>query len=247
MNNFYVYEHWRLDRDECFYVGKGMKNRAYKMRDRNAHHRAIMAKLSREGSGMEVRMVATGLTEEEAFSLEIKRISFWREAGADLANQTHGGEGVSGFPAYNRKKVMCVSTGEEFESASAAAIKFGFHTSSISDACSGRSESSNGIKFIYVDNPSISKNSQIAAVKRKKVQKPKSYGSAAVGVDAKGRKTTGPSKISRPVICLDTGETFPSASEAARYFNVCKSSLIELCLGKNGRRAVGGLKFAYGE
>lgn len=22
-NNFYVYEHWRLDKDECFYVGKG--------------------------------------------------------------------------------------------------------------------------------------------------------------------------------------------------------------------------------
>lgn len=27
-NNFYVYEHWRLDRDECFYVGKGTGKRA---------------------------------------------------------------------------------------------------------------------------------------------------------------------------------------------------------------------------
>lgn len=247
MKRFYVYEHWRLDRDECFYVGKGMKNRAYKMRDRNAHHCAIVAKLSREGSGMEVRMVATGLTEDEAFALEVERIAFWREAGADLANLTNGGEGVSGLPAYNRKKVLCVTTGEEFESALAAAIRFGFHRSSVSDACLGRSESANGIKFIYVENPSLAKNSQIAAEKRKKVKKPKSYGSAVTGFDTKGRKTTGPSKISRPVICLDTGEVFPSASEAARHFNVCKSSLIELCLGKNGRRAVGGLKFAYGE
>jgi hypothetical protein len=101
---FYVYEHWRLDRDECFYVGKGMKNRAYKMRDRNAHHQAIMAKLSREGSGMEVRMVATGLTEDEAFSFEIERIAFWRGLGFDLANQTHGGDGVSGLKMSNKAK-----------------------------------------------------------------------------------------------------------------------------------------------
>ncbi len=97
MSVFYVYEHWRLDRDECFYVGKGRGDRAYRMRDRNLHHRAIMDKLSREGSGMEVRMVATGLSENNAFALEIDRIAFWREAGIDLANHTNGGDGVSGL------------------------------------------------------------------------------------------------------------------------------------------------------
>ena len=97
MSVFYVYEHWRLDRDECFYVGKGKGNRAYRMRGRNLHHRAIMDKLLREGSGMEVRMVATGLSENDAFSLEIERISFWRELGVDLANHTNGGDGVSGL------------------------------------------------------------------------------------------------------------------------------------------------------
>lgn len=101
---FYVYEHWRLDRDECFYVGKGKGIRAYKMRDRNAHHRAIMGKLSREGSGMEVRMVATGLTEDEAFALEVERIAFWREAGVDLANRTNGGDGVSGLQMSDEAK-----------------------------------------------------------------------------------------------------------------------------------------------
>ena len=48
-NRFYVYEHWRLDRDECFYVGKGKKYRAYKMQDRNRYHAAIVGKLQREG------------------------------------------------------------------------------------------------------------------------------------------------------------------------------------------------------
>lgn len=247
MKKFYVYEHWRLDRDECFYVGKGKDKRAYKMRDRNLHHRAIMAKLSRDGSGMDVRMVATGLTEDEAFLLEIERIAFWRSVGVDLANLTNGGEGTSGFPSHNKCKVFCVSTGEYFESAMEAAKSFNLGINAVSQACSGRSESANGIKFIYVEKPELAKNSRESAKKRKKVNKPKSYFGSSTGFDVKGRKSSGPSKLSKSVICIDTGERFPSASEAARYFNICKSSLIELCLGKNGRRAVGGLKFSYGE
>ena len=94
---YYVYEHWRLDRDECFYVGKGKGYRAYSRCNRNKFHKAICEKLKNIGSAFEVRMVATGLTEEEAFNLEIERIQFWREAGADLANATTGGEGVSGL------------------------------------------------------------------------------------------------------------------------------------------------------
>ena len=95
--SFYVYEHWRLDRDECFYVGKGKGNRAYSTKDRNRHHKAICAKLSREGFAMEIRMVATGLSEKEAFFLERDRIKFWRDAGVDLVNLTDGGEGISGY------------------------------------------------------------------------------------------------------------------------------------------------------
>lgn len=94
---YYVYEHWRLDRDECFYVGKGRGGRAYSMKNRNRHHQAIVAKLIRIGSAFEVRMVATGLAEQEAFSLECERIKFWRDAGVDLTNLTNGGEGISGF------------------------------------------------------------------------------------------------------------------------------------------------------
>lgn len=94
---YYVYEHWRLDRDECFYVGKGKGYRAYHLHNRNRFHKAICEKLQKIGSAFEVRIVATGLTEQEAFALEIERIKFWREAGADLANATNGGEGVSGL------------------------------------------------------------------------------------------------------------------------------------------------------
>ena len=96
-NNFYVYEHWRPDRDECFYVGKGRGKRANAMYKRNKHHQAIQEKLARLGMCVEVRIVASGLTEEEAFALEQERINFWRSENIDLANMTNGGEGTSGY------------------------------------------------------------------------------------------------------------------------------------------------------
>jgi hypothetical protein len=93
---FYVYEHWRLDRDECFYVGKGKGRRAYARGGRNTHWHNIVNKLERIGSGYEVRLVATALTENDAFALEAERISFWKDK-VDLCNKTDGGDGVSGL------------------------------------------------------------------------------------------------------------------------------------------------------
>jgi hypothetical protein len=107
-NNFYVYEHWRLDRDECFYVGKGTGKRAYVFDGRNKYHKAICAKLSRIGSAFEVRIVASGLTEVEAFQLEIDRIKFWRETNIELANLATGGKGgLAGYvlPKEHKEKI----------------------------------------------------------------------------------------------------------------------------------------------
>jgi len=109
-NNFYVYEHWRLDRDECFYVGKGTGKRAYVLDGRNKYHKAICSKLSRIGSAFEVRIVASGLTEDAAFQLEIDRIKFWREANVELANLATGGKGgLAGYvlPEEHKKKISC--------------------------------------------------------------------------------------------------------------------------------------------
>jgi hypothetical protein len=97
-NIFYVYEHWRPDRGECFYVGKGKGRRANELRyNRNRFHKFIQAKLSRLGTTVEVRIVANGLNESEAFVLERERIALLRADGADLANRTDGGEGPSGY------------------------------------------------------------------------------------------------------------------------------------------------------
>lgn len=94
MNVFYVYEHWRLDKDECFYVGKGKGGRAYS-KSRNALWKKIVAKLEQTGSAFEVRIVASGLSEEDAYSLEKERIVFWSNK-VFLCNFTLGGEGWTG-------------------------------------------------------------------------------------------------------------------------------------------------------
>jgi len=106
IQTFYVYEHWRLDRDECFYVGKGQGRRAYARSGRNIHWTNIVNKLDRVGSGYEVRLVATGLCEKQALFLEIERISFWRDR-TDLCNKTDGGDGVKGLTMSDetRKKM----------------------------------------------------------------------------------------------------------------------------------------------
>ena len=104
-NIFYVYEHWRHDKDVCFWVGKGYGNRAYDFK-RNKHYNNVVAKLARLGMCVEVRLVESAMSETDALALEIERIAFWRDAGVKLTNLTDGGEGVVGLvhtPESRRK------------------------------------------------------------------------------------------------------------------------------------------------
>lgn len=111
---FYVYEHWRPDTNVCFYVGKGTRKRAFKIdrRCHNLHHANILKRLAKLGLLIEVRCVATGLSEAEAFSLEVDRIAFWRSSGAELVNKTNGGEGSAGHiqPPYTPEQLAKLKT-----------------------------------------------------------------------------------------------------------------------------------------
>jgi hypothetical protein len=96
-NKFYVYEHWRTDTNEPFYVGKGCNGRAHKMGEkgnRNLHHRAIEIKLKRLGLKIDIKIVARFETSDEACSYEMERISHWLALGMELVNRTAGGDGL---------------------------------------------------------------------------------------------------------------------------------------------------------
>lgn len=110
MTIYYVYEHWRPDKDICFYVGKGSKDRAYIMKPRNKQHIGIQKILSDLGMCVEIRLFASNLLEDEAFLLEQKMISFWRSLGVRIANFTSGGEGVSGYVFPEEIKLKIAET-----------------------------------------------------------------------------------------------------------------------------------------
>ena len=107
MKRCYVYEHWRPDTDLPFYVGKGCGHRARRLRDkrRNPHYQNVVNKLDALGLCVEIRMVAGGLTDDEAFTLEKERIAFWRTAGVHLTNQNEGGEGGRNPSEETRQKI----------------------------------------------------------------------------------------------------------------------------------------------
>ena len=89
---FYVYEHWRPDKNVCFYVGKGHGPRAYVLkRGKNHRYNNTVSKVVAAGFAVEVRIIAKGMEEAAAFALEIERIAFWRGQGHHLTNQTAGG------------------------------------------------------------------------------------------------------------------------------------------------------------
>jgi hypothetical protein len=93
-NDFYVYEHWRPDTGQCFYVGKGRGRRARVLSGRIAYHRNIVASLRKSDLKIEIKYIATGLSESDAYALEMERIGFWRDMGVYLINQTGGGNGL---------------------------------------------------------------------------------------------------------------------------------------------------------
>ena len=113
MTIFYVYEHWRPDKDTCFYVGKGKGTRAFSFKQRNQHHRGICKKLARLGMCVEVRMVSSALSEDDAYDLEKARIKFWRASGVELANKTDGGEGLRNPDSATRMKLRAAHLGRK--------------------------------------------------------------------------------------------------------------------------------------
>lgn len=89
---FYTYAHYKPE-GGLFYIGKGIKNRAYDMKMRNVYWKNVVAKY---GNPV-VEILANWKTEEEALSHEKLLISSFKEMGIKLANLTDGGEGVSGY------------------------------------------------------------------------------------------------------------------------------------------------------
>lgn len=87
---FYTYAHYKPN-DDVFYIGKGIKNRAWSER-RNPHWKNVVAK----NNGYKVEILAKWPTEQEALDHERFLIECFRQMGARLANISDGGKGQAG-------------------------------------------------------------------------------------------------------------------------------------------------------
>jgi hypothetical protein len=107
--DYLVYEHWRTDTMQPFYVGKSnaRKRRAGNMSMRSDLHKRVVAKLKREGHSVIVKIVDRNLPEVSAHLLERMRISTYRAAGIAIVNRTNGGDGMSGYKFTDEQRARC--------------------------------------------------------------------------------------------------------------------------------------------
>lgn len=99
MAEFYVYIHTRLSDGKIFYVGKGRGKRAWDVRHRNRYWHNTVAK-----HGHAVTILHDGLTEKEAFNLEMIVISML--GLENLTNMTLGGDGPTGHVYSEKSKEL---------------------------------------------------------------------------------------------------------------------------------------------
>ena len=84
---FYVYEHIRNDTNAIFYVGKGKKERAYRVNNRNEYWHNVVNKCN----GYTVKFVVKDVDEELVYLVEEERIDQLKRLGIKLANINAGG------------------------------------------------------------------------------------------------------------------------------------------------------------
>lgn len=85
---FYTYAHSTPD-GKVFYIGKGVKDRAFSKSDRSLKWRAVVEKFR----GYAIQILADWKNEEDAYKHEQFLISCFKDMGHELVNQTSGGKG----------------------------------------------------------------------------------------------------------------------------------------------------------
>jgi hypothetical protein len=97
-----LYEHWRPDTNECFYIGISWameETRPYEMKDRNYRHFEVQKELYSKNMAVEVRVQKFESIEKEKLqNIEILMIAHWRQyIGKKLTNIHKGGFLPGGF------------------------------------------------------------------------------------------------------------------------------------------------------
>ena len=192
-NNVYVYRHRRLDTDEVFYIGIGIKNRAYQKGNRGVWWKRIISK-----TDYSIEIIANNLTREYACELEMLLIQeYGRKCTNEgsLINLSLGGGSNSGYKhteisklnmsisAKNKivteearinmsisrgMKVINTETNIIYRSITHAANEFNISTTTLARYLKKTVKSKINYPFEYLDNVELKKESnQISRIKKK--------------------------------------------------------------------------------
>lgn len=242
MNDYYVYVYWRLDINEPFYVGKGHKNRCFRLDGRNPHFNNIINK-----HPIAVTIEKDNLTEQRAFYWEeriIEELVFKYgysidipknrsdEKGCHLVNATWGGEGVSGCNSYEnmtdekkkerKRKIREANSGE----------KHHFYGKTFSKEYREKLSKAKKGKYVgekhhfYGKHHTEESKKKISENRKGKCSGTNSY---LYGTHRKGKDCP----ASKCVICLTTKRIFWTLQDGANYYGMKSiGNITSCCKGK---------------
>lgn len=98
---YYTYAHYTADTNELFYIGKGSNKRAWETAHRNLYWKRKVSK-----HGLNVKILAYWVNENDSFEHEKFLISTFKNLGMSLCNLTDGGEGLSGHVFSEKHKKL---------------------------------------------------------------------------------------------------------------------------------------------
>ncbi len=211
-----MYHHLRSSDLSVFYIGKGTLKRAYTFSKRNHHWNNVKNK-----HGITVVIVATFLTEEEAYLEEEKQIKEAFNRGCKLTNKTLGGKPE--IPLLETRIKMSKAAKYRVQPKRTQAWK-----NNLKKSATGRTHSQ--------------KTKDLISKKQTKICQQK--GNQFITGKSQGKHTVATKlKLSRPVYCINNNTYYLSQKYAAESLGIHKGHINQVCKGT--RNHTHGYKFQY--
>lgn len=116
---------------------------------------------------------------------------------------------MKGKNNINAKKVICINTGEVFDTCTEAGKHYSINSKGIGRVCSGERKTIGGLQFAFYEEGKEYKLQEVVPM------------------------TKGNHPNARKVICIDTGKIYPSIVEASQDIGCNYDNIHQVCLGNN--------------